>query len=179
MKKTSAYARKRAHRVHVIRTYDHLSELAASPTAPLSPDAIAHQLTRMWEGLAAIEQAPEPTTDDWRVCSDAVNLMETLTTCGPWLDCSGRQVDVADESGLLTDAITALAMAGKRHRAGGHIRLDAPGILAVRSILEDYAAILEVLPERQMIRAHRLTEKRISEILTGQRRPHDAEVIDL
>jgi hypothetical protein len=179
MKKTSAYARKRAHRVHVIRTYDQWTELAASPTEPMARDTIDHQLTRMWQGLAAIEQAPEPTTDDWRVCSDAVNLMETLTTCGPWLDCSGRQVDVTDESGLLMDANTALAMAGKRHRAGGHIRLDAPGILAVRSILEDYAAILKVLPARTMVRVHRLTEKRISEILAGRSRPHDVEIIDL
>jgi len=179
MKKTTAYARKRAHRTHVIRTYDHLTELAASPTQPLPREKIEHQLTRMWEGLAAIEKAPEPTTDDWRVCSDAVNLMETLTTAGPWLDCEGRQVEIKDEAGLLQDAITALAMAGKRHRAGGHIRLDAPGILAVRSILEDYAAILEVLPERAMIRAHRLTEKRISEIIAGRSRPHDVEIIDL
>lgn len=179
MKKTTAYARKRANRVHVIRTYDHWTELAASPTQPLPREKIAHQLTSMWEGLAAIEKSPAPTTDDWRVCSDAVNIMETLTTNGPWHDCDGSLVEVNDESGLLQDAIAGLAMAGKRNLEGKPIRLDAPGILAVRSILEDYAAILEVLPERSMIRAHRLTEKRISEILAGRRRPHDVEVIDL
>lgn len=178
-RKSSTYARKRAHRVHVVRTYDHLSELQASATAPVPPAHQAHQLTRMWQGLSAIETAPEPTTDDWRVCSDAVNLMETLTTAGPWLDCQGQRVDIRDESGLLMDAITALAMAGKRHRAGGHIRLDAKGIQAVRAILEDYAAILGALPERQMVRAHRLTERRVSDILSGHRRPHDIEVVDL
>jgi len=89
MKKTTAYARKRAHRLHVVRTYDHWTELAASPTELLPKDKIAYQLTAMWEGLAALEKAPEPTTNDWRVCSDAVNLMETLTTRGPWLDCDG------------------------------------------------------------------------------------------
>lgn len=179
MKKTTAYARKRANRVHVVRTYDHWTELAASPTELLPKDKIAYQLTAMWEGLAALEKAAEPTTNDWRLCSDAVNLMETLTTRGPWLDCEGNQVDVTDDSGLLMDAITALAMAGKRHRAGGHIRLDAKGIQAVRAILEDYAAILQALPARQMIRAHRLTEQRISEILTGRSKPHDVEVVDL
>lgn len=179
MKKTTAYARKRAHRVHMVRTYDHWSELAASPTEPLPLEKVEHQLTRMWEGLAAIEKAPAPTTDDWRVCSDAVNLMETLTTEGPWNDCDGALVEVNDESGLLADAIAALAMAGKRNMAGKPIRLDAPGILAVRSILEDYAAILKVLPARTMVRVHRLTEKRISEILAGRSRPHDVEIIDL
>jgi hypothetical protein len=121
----------------------------------------------MYEGLAAMEKAPTPTTDDWRVVSDAVNLMETLI------------VDMKvceDTSGLLMDAITAMAMAGKRNMAGGAIRLDGAGIQAVRAVLEDYAALLDMLPARTMIRCHRLTEKRIHELLDGRRKPHDVEI---
>jgi len=80
---------------------------------------------------------------------------------------------------LLADAVAALAKAGKRHRAGGHIRLDAQGILAVRAVLEDYAAAIAQLPARTMIRCHRLTEARIASILAGKRLPHDVEVMDL
>ena len=152
-----------------IYTYTVLDELMASPTEPLPLEFRRHQTTRMYEGLAAIEKAPEPTTDDWRVCSDAVNLLESLVEIGA----------VEDSSGLLQDAVAALAMAGKRHRAGGHIRLDAPGIHAVRSVLEDYAEIINSLPARTMIRAHRITERRIHEIQSGRRRPHDVEVMDL
>lgn len=159
--------------------YSLLDELMASPFSPLPDSWIRHQLTVMNQAMEAICKAPNPSTSDWRSLSDAVNLMETLTTAGPWNDCDGALVEVNDESGLLADAIAALATAGKRNIAGKPIRLDAPGILAVRSILEDYAAILKVLPARTMVRVHRLTEKRISEILTGQRRPHDVEVIDL
>ena len=86
---------------------------------------------------------------------------------------------VEDSSGLLADAVTALAMAGRRHMDGGHIRLDAPGIKAVRAVLEDYAAVIEQVPARTMLMAHRATEKRIHEILQGRRRPHDVEVMDL
>jgi hypothetical protein len=121
----------------------------------------------MYEVLAAMEKAPTPTTDDWRVVSDAVNLMETLI------------VDMKvceDTSGLLMDAITAMAMAGKRNMAGGAIRLDGAGIQAVRAVLEDYAALLDMLPARTMIRCHRLTEKRIHELLDGKRKPHDVEI---
>jgi uncharacterized protein YyaL (SSP411 family) len=128
-----------------------------------------HQLTRMWQGLAAIETSPAPTTDDWRVCSDAVNLMETLV---------GQGV-VSDDSGLLMDAVEALAVAGKRHLKGAPIRLDARGIQSVRAVLEDYAAVLDAVPARTVIRAHRATEKRIRDILKGKRRPHDVEVVDL
>jgi mRNA-degrading endonuclease YafQ of YafQ-DinJ toxin-antitoxin module len=147
--------------------YTIMDEMMASPTEPLPAEYRRHQLTRMYEGLAAMEKAPSPTTDDWRVVSDAVNLMETLIETMKVCE---------DTSGLLMDAITAMAMAGKRNTAGGAIRLDGAGIQAVRAILEDYAALLDVLPARTMIRCHRLTEKRLHDLLDGKRKPHDFEV---
>jgi hypothetical protein len=150
-----------------IKRYTLFDEMAASPTELLPQDWRTYQLTRMYEGLAAMEKSPTPTTDDWRVVSDAVNLMETLIV--------DMQV-CEDTSGLLMDAITAMAMAGKRNMAGGAIRLDGAGIQAVRAVLEDYAALLDMLPARTMIRCHRLTEKRIHELLDGKRKPHDVEI---
>jgi hypothetical protein len=133
----------------------------------------------MHQGLESMEKAPTPTTEDWRVVSDAVNLMETLVNNSPWLDCDGDPVEINDASGLLQDAVTAMAMAGKRHRAGGNIRLDGSGIQAVRSVLSDYRDMLEALPARTMIKAHRETERRIHEILTGKKKTHDVIVMDL
>ena len=124
----------------------------------------------MWDSLASIETKPNPTTDDWRVLSDAVNLMETLVAMG----------EVQDDSGLLMDGVRALAEAGRRHMQQGQpIRLDAKGMHAVRAVLEDYSYALEHLPARTMIRCHRATEKRIREILTGKKKPHDVEVLSL
>ena len=151
-------------------TYTLWHELLASATEPLPLAKRTHQVTRMLQGLAAIELAEEPARDDWRVCSDAVNLMETLVV---------EQKVAEDTQGLLTDAIAALAAAGRRHQGGMPIRLDGPGIQAVRAVLEDYAALLDVLPARTVIRAHRLTERRIAAILDGRRRPHDVEVLEL
>ncbi|CAB4199888.1 hypothetical protein UFOVP1356_13 [uncultured Caudovirales phage] len=150
-------------------TYTMLDEMIASPTEPTPPATRRHQLTRMWEGLRAIETHPVPSTDDWRVCSDAVNLMETLVSMG----------QVEDSSGLLPDAITALALSGRRHIKGAAIRLDAAGIQAVRAILEDYAAVLEQLPARTMVSCHRHTERRLREILAGKKLPNDVEIINL
>lgn len=150
-------------------TYTLLAVLTASPSQPTPEPSRRHQLTRMYAGLRAIEQEQEPSTEDWRLCSDAVNLLETLVLQG----------HVTDASGLLMDAVTALAMAGRRHLAGGAIRLDGAGILAVRAVLEDYASALNQLPHRTMLQAHRATEKRIQEIHAGKRRPHDVEVMAL
>lgn len=63
--------------------------------------------------------------------------------------------------------------------AGGPIRLDGAGIQAVRAVLSDYADVLEALPARTMVRCHRLTEKRIHDILQGRLRPHDVEITRL
>lgn len=150
-------------------TYSFLEELMASPVEPTPEAKRRYQLTRMWGGLAAIERAERPTTDDWRVCSDAVNLIETLVAMG----------ELQDADGLLQDAVRALAHAGARHLRGEPIRLDAQGIQAVRAVLEDYAAALETLPARTVVHAHRKTEQRIRDILAGKRRPHDIEVMDL
>jgi hypothetical protein len=167
------------NRVAHVYHYSIWDVMFASPSELLPQQLRRHQLTRMHGGLEAMEKAPAPTTDDWRVVSDAVNIMETLINNGPWLDRDGEPVEITDASGLLNDAITALAMAGNRHKAGGNIRMDGAGIQAVRAVLEDYSDLLEVLPARTMIKAHRETERRIHEILTGKKRPHDVEVMNL
>jgi len=149
-----------------MKTYTMLDSMLASPTEPMNEKQRRHQLTRMWQGLAALESDPNPTRDDWAVCSDAVNLMETLI--------EGGRVD--DSSNLLFDAIRALAEAGQRSFAGKPIRLDGAGIQAVRAILEDYSMVLESLPARTMIHCHRLTEQRLQGILRGHKKPHDIEL---
>ena len=53
-------------------TYTHWDELMASNVDPTPEDKRRHQLTRMWQGLRALEQDAAPTPDDWRVVSDAV-----------------------------------------------------------------------------------------------------------
>jgi hypothetical protein len=152
----------------LVPTYTQLDLMLASPTEPMPLDKRTHQLTRMWGGLAAIEHG-NALTDDWRVCSDAVNLMETLVVGGRLLD----------GQGLLADAVQALAQAGRRHLAGGRIELDANGIQAVRAVLEDYAAALAQLDHRTMVAAYRWKVARIREIHAGRKKPHDVEVMAL
>jgi hypothetical protein len=151
-------------------TYTLLDEMTASPTEPMPAVKRTHQLNRMWGGLAALETAPQPTADDWRVCSDAVNLMETLVFMG----------EVQDPDGLINDCAQALAEAGQRHRSQGTaLRLTGPGLQSLRGVLEDYATALAQLPARVMVRCHRLTEKRIAAIVRGQKKAHDLVVVAL
>ena len=169
---------KPAQPVYVMR-YTLLDEMLASATQPTPAAQAARQITAMRDGFWRILHAPTPGTDDWRLCSDAVNLVETFVTRKTWLGCDGQPVDIEDTSGLLADAVQAMAMACARHRKGAAIRLDAAGIVAVRAVLDDYERILATLPARALIACHRATEKRIHEILRGKRRPHDVEVVAL
>lgn len=146
--------------------YTLLHEISASALDPLPQFWRTTQLTAMWDGLAELEKAQNPGVENWRVCSDAVNLMETLV----------EQGEVVDAQGLLQDAIQALAEAGIRHRAGHPLRLSGPGMQAVRAVLEDYSEVIAALPARTMVRAHRLTERRNFEILAGKSRPTDIRV---
>lgn len=150
------------------RHYSIMDELMASPTEPLPAEYRRHQLTRMHGGLAALQNADAPTQDDWMVLSDCINLMETLV-----LDMKICE----DTEGLLNEAVKAMAMAGKRSLGGAAIRLDGAGLQAVKSVLSDYGDLIEILPARTMIRCHRLTEKRLHEILQGKRGPHDVTVL--
>lgn len=171
-------------------TYTIMDELMASTTEPMPVAKQLYQIGRMRQALQNIETAPAPTPTDWRICSDAVNLMETLIRQGNvlqdgqplpgwWYDCDGDPVQVQDTENLLEDAIGAMAMAGRRKFSHGTIRLDGRGLVAVRGLIDDYAGLISVLPERTTISAHRRTERRVQDILRGKSQPHDIEIINL
>jgi hypothetical protein len=147
-------------------TYSLMDELLASKNEPLPQDKIKHQLFRMFQGLRAMETSPEPSIQDWEVVSDAINMLETMV----------EHKACEDGSGLLKDAIEAMALAGQRHVQHGVIRLDAKGIVTLRAVLEDYSQIIQVMSARSMIRCHRITEKKMHDIILGKARPQDVVV---
>lgn len=114
-----------------------------------------------------METSENPSYDDWDVVSNALNMMETLVEMG-W---------ARDEDNLIEDAVHELALAGQRHvDTGAPIRLSGQGIQTIRALLEDYASALEELPHRTMISCHRLTEKRVQDILAKRVQTHDVVV---
>lgn len=162
-------------------TYTLVDELMASATHPMAPEIQRAHLEVMVAGLGNIERAATPRAEDWRVVSDAVNVMETLIKHGPWSSAPGELTEVDDASGLLADAMAAMAIAGIKHlEEGKPIRLNAYGILAVRALLRDYAEIIAALPHRTMVQAHRRTERRIrKETSRAQHQAGSTQVVDV
>ena len=136
-------------------TYSMMHVLMASPTDPLPEHKRQYQLTRMFDALRNLETAEQPTTVDWERVNDAVMIMEAL-----------RDMNLVEDSqGLLEDAMEALGKAGDRSLNGKTLRLDGRGIQALRGLLEDYAEVVEVLPARTMLAAHRKAEGRILKLM--------------
>ena len=141
--------------------------MLASPDKPMQPSRYRHQLTRMHLALASITSGESPTDEDWRLIADAVNLVETLVLQGV----------AQDESGLLHDAITAMAEAYRADQDSARMRLTGPGLAAIRAVLADWGTCLEQLPERAVIEAHIATDRRIAEKLRRYSLGNRAKVV--
>ena len=140
-------------------TYSMMDVLMASPTEPLPRFKRNHQLTIMFEALDNLERDPNPTNQDWDRVNNAVLMMEALRDMG----------HVEDQDGLLDDAIEALGKAGFRSMEGHNLRLDGKDIQTMRGVLQDYCEVIELLPARVMVAAHRKAEQRVMKIIKKQK----------
>lgn len=122
-------------------TYTHIDVLLASPTEPLPEKKRKYQMDLMRKSLENCKK--ESTVMDIAALATAVDLMDTLREMG--------YLEDADKA--LEDAMVAL-MQDKFNEA--EVRM-------FEGILEDYQMVMDNLPARVMITAHRLTEKRIGQ----------------
>ena len=120
-------------------TYSHWDVLLASPTEPLPLKKRQYQMGLM---LKALENCKtKPSVQDIAALSTAVDLMETLRDMG----------HLEDKEKALEDAMIALM----------HENPNDIEIRMLEGILEDYQMVMDNLPARTMIAAHRETEKRL------------------
>lgn len=120
-------------------TYTHWDVLLASPTEPLPLKKRQYQMDLMRKSLDNFKT--NPSIRDIAVLSTAVDLMDTLQDMG--------HLEDAEKS--LEDAMTALTQE----------KFNDIEIRLFEGILEDYQMVMDNLPARTMIVAHRATEKRL------------------
>jgi kynureninase len=121
-------------------TYTHWDVLLASPTEPLPLKKRQYQMDLMRKALENCKT--KPSVRDIAALATAVDLMDTLREMG----------HLEDSQKALEDAMIALMQ-------------DNFNDIEVRlfeGILEDYQMVMDNLPARTMIAAHRETEKRLS-----------------
>ncbi len=121
-------------------TYTHWDVLLASPTEPLPLKKRQYQMDLMRTSLEHCKT--ESRLEDIAALATAVDLMVTLCDMG-YLE---------DHDKALEDAMVALM----------HDNFNDAEVRMFEGILEDYQMVMDNIPARTMIMAHRATEKRIS-----------------
>lgn len=147
--------------------YSAMAVMFASTTQPLSQEQRDYQLGIMRRSLHQLQFAEHPTPDNWRDCSDAINVMDTFLGLG-WCQ---------DPDGLLQDAIDGMKRAAALAKAGKSMRLDSDGVAAMNAILDDYEACLAAISARSVMEAYNQTVEQIWAIQRGKMR--DAQVVEL
>lgn len=121
-----------------------------------APEAAREALMlKFYSALESMVRGSHPDSEDWRLLADAINVLETLAL-------HTRRLPAADVMPMVNAAITGMVGAAKRFRAGQGMRLDAPGIEAIRQCLGVYAAAMALLTEREMSAARDETQRRLN-----------------
>ena len=120
-------------------TYTHWDVLMASPTEPLPLKKRQYQMDLMRKSLENCKT--KPSIMDIGALATAVDLMTTLCDMG----------HLEDHDKALEDAMVALMQD----------KFNDIEIRLLEGILEDYEMVMDNLPARTMITAHRATEKRL------------------
>ena len=147
-------------------TYSVMDAMMASPEHPMKEERRQYQLMVIRTALYSIERADKPSVEDWKIISQAINMMEMLVEMG----------FAKDEDGLIQDAIDSMATAAQRYKDKNVMRFTGSEMNVIRGIVDDYQTMIENLDERTMIYCHRNTEMRLQNILKGKARPTDVRI---
>lgn len=132
----------------------------AYPDAPASADKRERLMGTLRSALEGIARGTHPGEEDWRLLSDAVNLVETMEMRG--------NLDRGDTTVVMTAALKGMVLAAERYRAGKGMRMDGEGMQAMRQVLDIYEQTLEGLPERETVQIMIETQRRVSAVLAGR-----------
>ena len=139
-------------------TYTHFDELLANPVNPFPVEKQTYFLTRIYEALDAITGKPD--IENWRTLADVINLLTTLVEDMEVLEDKEKTIQQAK------DVIRQAFESNNRS-----LSVVDSGI--IHALVESLEEAVQTLPARIVIRAHRLTEKRVQSILNGRRQHGD------
>lgn len=135
--------------------------LMLTPAPKIDRDAL---MLRFLTALETIAGGSHPGEAEWRDLADAINTVETLAVT------LGKLVP-AEVMPTVNAAIAAMVGAANRYRAGQGMRVDGPGLQALRDVMAIYGQCLDQLTGREMAVAGQMTAARVRAL---QRRATDS-----
>lgn len=152
--------RKRSHRIQ---------RALINPLTRMSPAPKQKRervLLSFHTALESIAVGKHPGEEEWRSLSDCINTVETLVNMGKLIEQEVMPVVCA--------AIEGMVGAARRFRAGQGMRLDGPGIKALREVVGIYEQCLEGLTEAEMAHAQHETQLRLEAVWRSKSRQPNA-----
>ena len=137
-------------------TYSHYDELFADPIKPLSRNKLTLYSTIIYESLDAIESCVA-TDRHWQILSDVINMLTTFKDEG-----------LIEDDGVIENAKMLIYNTYKDSKL-----FNQEDMKNINSIVNNYINLISDMPERNMVKCHRVTEKRIHSILNGNKTAND------
>jgi hypothetical protein len=137
-------------------TYSHYDELFADPIKPLSRNKLTLYSTIIYESLDAIESCVG-TDSHWQKLSDVINMLTTFKDEG-----------LIEDNGVIENTKMLIYKTYKDSKL-----FNQEDMKNINSIVNNYINLISDMPERNMVKCHRVTEKRIHSILNGKKTAND------
>lgn len=132
-----------------------------NPLARLNPTSDEQASRLALRAYAALDMMTSSKlggdAESWKDIADVVNVTETMAAkCG-----------MLTKKALVYTAAanTAMTAAQQRYKAGKSLRLDGPGIEAVRAVISIYEQSLKLLKERQVEDAFVTTQREVQRLI--------------
>lgn len=132
-------------------TYTHFDELFSDPSRPLSKNKLTLYETIIYQAIDAIKSGISTDTN-WQTLSDVINMLVTLKDQG-----------LIDDEGVIENTKMIIYTTYKNGKIFGKEDMES-----IIDIVNNYLNLISEMPERVMIKCHRITEKRIHSILNGK-----------
>lgn len=143
--------------------------LLLRPAPKADADAV---MLRFLTALETVAGGSHPGEAEWRDLADAINTVETLAL-------TMHRLVPQEVMPTVNAAIAAMVGAANRYRAGGGMRVDGPGLVALRDVVGIYGQCLEELTGREMAMARAETIRRMQAVLRRRSEDTDAKVVAL
>ena len=169
---------KRKNKPQSAQVYTVMDELMASPVNPLTQRQRDHHLGIITRAFESLQKGEHPTLIDVGYIGDCVNMLDTIT--GMRFNQKGsdfEQIEFSEDTRYA--ATQAVARCVIRGRESSTYRFDAPGLTVIREVIDFYTVLIDTIPARVFIKAHRKTVKDCADALAGKLNRANIEVVEV
>lgn len=169
---------KRKNKPQSAQVYTVMDELMASPVNPLTQRQRDHHLGIIIQAFESLQKGERPTLNDVMHVGDCVNMLDAIV--GMRFNEKGyeyEQIEFSEDT--RREAANAVARCVIRGREAGIYRFDAPGLVVIREVIDFYSVLIDTIPARVFIKAHRKNVKDCADAVAGKLKRADIELVEV